>query len=71
FRESISRRLLFPLATPYPSYISSGILAGLILTESSSIKIPSAIEGEYDEYKSNKYQGNQGVQPSMMYKDFE
>jgi dCTP deaminase len=29
------------------------------------------IEGEYDEYKSNKYQGNQGVQPSMMYKDFE
>ena len=29
------------------------------------------IEGEYDEYVSNKYQGNQGVQPSMMYKDFE
>lgn len=27
------------------------------------------IEGEFDEYKSDKYQGNSDVQPSMLYKD--
>lgn len=29
------------------------------------------IEGEYDLYKSGKYQNNTGIQPSLMYKDFE
>lgn len=29
------------------------------------------IQGEYDSYVSNKYQNNTGVQPSMLYKDFE
>ncbi len=29
------------------------------------------IEGEYDLYKSNKYQHNKGIQPSLLYKDFE
>lgn len=29
------------------------------------------IHGEFDRYKSNKYQNNQGVQASMLYKDFE
>jgi dCTP deaminase len=29
------------------------------------------IEGEYDLYKSGKYQNNNGIQPSLMYKDFE
>ncbi|MDH4199261.1 MAG: dCTP deaminase [Spirochaetia bacterium] len=29
------------------------------------------IEGQYDEYKSNKYQSNEGIQPSMLYKDFD
>jgi len=29
------------------------------------------IEGEYDEYCSGKYQNNEGVQPSLLYKDFE
>ena len=29
------------------------------------------IEGEFDEYKSNKYQGNNDVQASKMWKDFE
>lgn len=28
------------------------------------------IEGTFDSYQSNKYQNNQGIQPSMMYKDF-
>ncbi|HSW73799.1 MAG TPA: dCTP deaminase, partial [Candidatus Limnocylindria bacterium] len=28
------------------------------------------IEGDYELYKSNKYQNNRGVQPSMLYKDF-
>ncbi len=28
------------------------------------------VEGEITEYKSGKYQANQGIQPSMMYKDF-
>jgi dCTP deaminase len=27
--------------------------------------------GEYDLYKSNKYQNNRDMQPSMLYKDFE
>ena len=29
------------------------------------------IEGEHDEYHSGKYQGNHGIQPSMLYQDFE
>jgi dCTP deaminase len=30
-----------------------------------------AIEGDYDLYKSGKYQNNNGIQPSLMYKDFK
>lgn len=30
-----------------------------------------SIEGAYERYASNKYQNNSGVQPSMLYKDFE
>ena len=30
-----------------------------------------AIEGEITEYKSNKYQGNSDIQPSMLWKDFD
>lgn len=29
------------------------------------------IEGDYDAYTSSKYQNNTGVQPSLLYKDFE
>lgn len=29
------------------------------------------IEGDYEEYKSGKYQNNDGIQASMLYKDFE
>lgn len=29
------------------------------------------VEGEITEYKSGKYQANQGIQPSLLYKDFE
>lgn len=29
------------------------------------------IQGEYDLYSSGKYQNNTGIQPSLMYKDFE
>jgi dCTP deaminase len=29
------------------------------------------IEGDFDAYSSNKYQNNQGIQPSMLYKDFQ
>jgi len=29
------------------------------------------IEGEFTPYISNKYQNNQGIQPSLMYKDFK
>ncbi len=29
------------------------------------------IEGEYVEYKSGKYQHNKGIQPSLLYRDFE
>ena len=29
------------------------------------------IEGEYDLYKSGKYQNNEGIQPSLLYKDFK
>ncbi|MGG7187036.1 dCTP deaminase, partial [Clostridium butyricum] len=29
------------------------------------------IHGEYDLYNSGKYQNNTGIQPSLMYKDFE
>lgn len=28
------------------------------------------IDGEYEPYKSGKYQGNHGVQPSMLWRDF-
>ena len=30
-----------------------------------------SIEGEYDDYSNGKYQGNQGMQPSLLYRDFE
>ncbi|TGK28061.1 dCTP deaminase [Leptospira gomenensis] len=29
------------------------------------------VEGQITEYSSGKYQANQGIQPSMLYKDFE
>lgn len=29
------------------------------------------IQGEYDLYQSGKYQNNTGIQPSLLYKDFE
>lgn len=29
------------------------------------------VEGEITEYKSGKYQGNTGIQPSLLYKDFQ
>lgn len=29
------------------------------------------IDGDFDLYKSGKYQNNTGIQPSLMYKDFE
>ena len=29
------------------------------------------IDGDYDKYESGKYQNNKGVQPSLLYKDFE
>lgn len=29
------------------------------------------IEGDYDKYISGKYQNNSGIQPSLLYKDFE
>ena len=29
------------------------------------------IEGEYDRYKSSKYQNNKGIQPSLLYREFE
>jgi dCTP deaminase len=30
-----------------------------------------SVEGDYDKYTSGKYQNNEGVQPSLLYKDFE
>jgi len=30
-----------------------------------------SIEGDYELYKSGKYQNNQGIQPSLLYKDFD
>jgi len=30
-----------------------------------------SIEGEYEKYNSGKYQNNKGIQPSLLYKDFE
>jgi dCTP deaminase len=30
-----------------------------------------SIEGEYEKYQSGKYQNNSGIQPSLLYKDFE
>lgn len=30
-----------------------------------------SIEGDYEPYKSGKYQKNQGIQPSLLFKDFE
>ena len=29
------------------------------------------IQGEYEPYRSGKYQHNQGIQPSLLYRDFE
>jgi dCTP deaminase len=29
------------------------------------------INGDFDEYKSGKYQNNEGIQPSLLYKDFD
>ena len=29
-----------------------------------------SIQGDYDTYKSGKYQNNKGIQPSLLYKDF-
>lgn len=29
------------------------------------------IEGDYDRYDSGKYQNNEGIQPSLLYRDFE
>ncbi len=29
------------------------------------------IEGDFDQYSSSKYQNNTGIQPSLLYKDFE
>ncbi|HZJ57094.1 MAG TPA: dCTP deaminase, partial [Clostridia bacterium] len=30
-----------------------------------------SILGDYEEYKSGKYQNNQGIQPSLLFKDFD
>lgn len=30
-----------------------------------------SIEGEYDRYTSGKYQNNKGIQPSLLFKDFQ
>jgi dCTP deaminase len=30
-----------------------------------------SIEGDYDLYTSGKYQNNKGIQPSLLYKDFD
>lgn len=30
-----------------------------------------SIEGEYDKYSSGKYQNNKGIQPSLLFKDFQ
>jgi len=29
------------------------------------------IQGDFDMYKSGKYQNNDGIQPSLLFKDFE
>ncbi len=29
------------------------------------------IEGDYERYRSNKYQNNEGIQPSLLYKEFQ
>ncbi len=29
------------------------------------------LEGDYEEYSSGKYQGNSGIQPSLLYRDYE
>ncbi len=29
------------------------------------------IKGDFERYKSNKYQNNKGIQPSLLYKDFQ
>ncbi len=31
----------------------------------------SHIHGEYEPYQSGKYQNNTGIQPSLMFRDFE
>lgn len=30
-----------------------------------------SIQGEYEKYKSGKYQHNEGIQPSLLYRDFQ
>lgn len=30
-----------------------------------------SIEGDFDKYNSGKYQGNKGIQPSLLYRDFD
>jgi len=35
------------------------------------IKYYHTIDGRYEKYKSGKYQNNKGIQPSLLYKDFE
>lgn len=30
-----------------------------------------SIEGDFDKYNSGKYQNNEGIQPSLLYKDFD
>lgn len=30
-----------------------------------------SVEGDYDKYSSGKYQNNRGIQPSLLYRDFE
>jgi dCTP deaminase len=30
-----------------------------------------SVEGDYEKYKSGKYQNNKGIQPSLMFRDFE
>lgn len=47
----------------HPLIIYPGVAIGQIFYHS--------IEGEAKSYNSNKYQGNQGIQPSLLYKDFE
>ena len=49
-----------------------------IINLSSALYLPKGTEhfitdihGEYEPYRSGKYQNNMGIQPSLLYKDFE